>query len=283
MNADNGDITLAANGVKALISGKTGYLISYSVDGEEMIKAPMKPNFWRAITDNDRIGYHTPERLTYWKNATKTLVASDLKMGMNENGVSSVSTVQTFTDGQAEQSISYKIHEDGSLNIKVNFRASAGLPAMPRLGFQLGLPAGYRQVSYLGKGPQENYIDRNRSAFVGLYKMPLEDLMTEYVYPQANGNRTGTHWAVFTGKDGKGLKVSGNNFQFSAYPYTTENLEAAKMVCELEDAGYITLNLDHKQMGVGGFNSWSMKAAPALEYRIPAGNYNYALTLTPVK
>ncbi|MEM9928307.1 MAG: glycoside hydrolase family 2 TIM barrel-domain containing protein [Bacteroidota bacterium] len=277
------NITLEANGVKAVISGATGFLISYAQDGVELLEAPLRPNFWRAVTDNDRIGYHTPERLTYWKHANKSVRASDLKMGMNKNGVSSVTTVQTFTDGQAQQRISYTIQPDGSLHIGVDFRASAGLPAMPRLGLQLGIPADFKQVSYLGRGPQENYIDRNRSALVGQYELALEDLMTSYVYPQANGNRTGTHWAIFRNASGQGLKVSGNDFQFSAYPYTTENLEAAKLVCELEDAGYLTLNIDHQQMGVGGFNSWSMKAAPALPYRIPAGDYSYAVSLIPMK
>jgi beta-galactosidase len=283
LDPSTGNITLRANGVTAVIEGKTGFLTSYSIGGKDQLMAPLKPAFWRAITDNDRIGYRTPNRLAYWKTATKNVRASDLKMAMNENGVNQVATVQTFAGGKAQQKISYTMASDGSLTVDVDFQASEGLPAIPRIGLQLGIPSDLKQVEYLGRGPQENYIDRNRSALIGRYKMPLEDLMTKYVYPQANGNRTGTHWTKFTNPSGKGLMVSGQNFQFSASPYTTENLEEAKMVCELEDAGYITLNLDHKQMGVGGFNSWSMKAAPSLEYRIPAGNYRYALTLTPVR
>lgn len=278
-----GDITLSANGNKAIISGKTGFLISYVANGTEFIKAPLKPNFWRAITDNDRIGYRTPNRLAYWKKAAAEVKAGDLKMGMNENGVGEVTTTQTFTNGKAAQTIAYKMGEDGSLTIKVDFSPTSGLPEMPRIGLQLGIPSSYQQVEYLGKGPHENYIDRNRSAFFGRYQTPLTDLMTSYVYPQANGNRTGTNWALFMDESGKGLKISGANFQFSAYPYTTENLEEAQLICELQDAGYITLNLDHQQMGVGGFNSWSMKAAPEEKYRVPATHYQYAFRLEPVK
>ncbi|MEM9258265.1 MAG: glycoside hydrolase family 2 TIM barrel-domain containing protein, partial [Bacteroidota bacterium] len=270
LDPSTGNITLAAADVTAVIDGETGFLSSYRVAGEEQIKAPLKPNFWRAITDNDRIGYRTTNRLAYWKKAAATVTASDLKMGMNENGISKISTVQTFAEGKSQQSISYTMAPDGSLTVEVSFTVASGLPNIPRVGLQLGIPAAYQQVRFLGNGPQENYVDRKRAAHLGRYEMPLSELMTSYVYPQANANRTGTKWVEFRDPDGKGLRVSGQDFQFSAYPYTTENLEAAKMVCELEDAGYITLNLDHQQMGVGGFNSWSMKAAPSLEYRIPA-------------
>lgn len=271
------------NEVSITVDGTTGFLSSFKAGNDELIKAPLQPSFWRAITDNDRIGYRTTNRLAYWKTANKTDAPVKVSALNDPSGLKRITAERTFAGGQAKQFTTYTLYPDGSLSVEVDFHASKGLPEMPRLGLQLGIPASFTQVEYLGKGPQENYNDRSQSAFVGHYKMPLTELMTEYVYPQANGNRTGTHWTKFTNAAGRGLMVSGEDFQFSAYPYTTKNLEAAKMVCELEDAGYITLNLDHKQMGVGGFNSWSMKAAPDLEYRVPAGDYRYSFTLAAVR
>ena len=274
----DGSVSLTVNGVSIHVDGQTGYLTKYSVDGQELLAAPLRPNFWRAVTDNDRIGYHTPERLTYWKNAVAGL--HDVRVTKAEDGT--ITATQPFPGNEAVQLTSYRLRPDGTLEVSVDLRASAGLPAMPRVGLQLGLAAGLQQVDYLGRGPQENYVDRNRSALTGRYQMTVDELMTEYVYPQANGNRTGVHHVTFSDGKGRGVTVSGEDFQFSAYPYTTEVLEKATMVCELEEAGYLTVNLDHKQMGVGGFNSWSMKAAPAVQYRIPAGNYRYGFRLKPL-
>ncbi|MFK8162129.1 MAG: sugar-binding domain-containing protein [Lewinella sp.] len=199
------------------------------------------------------------------------------------SGLHQIVSHQTLAGGGAKQQSTYTLHTDGRLVIEVAFEAASGLPAMPRIGLQLGIPKAYTTVKFFGKGPQENYIDRNRAATVGRYEMPLSELMTSYVYPQANANRTGTNWATFTDARGRGVKVTGSDFQFSAYPYTTENLEAAELVCELKDPGYITLNLDHRQMGVGGFNSWSMKAAPEVKYRVPAADYRYSFTLRAIE
>jgi len=87
---------------------------------------------------------------------------------------------------------------------------------------------------------------------------------------------------TFTNEKSQGLKVTGSLFEFSAHPYSIENLDEAKTICELKETDYINVNIDHRQMGVGGFNSWSLKAAPLEKYRIPAGNYLYKITFKPV-
>jgi beta-galactosidase len=279
----NGGVSVSVNDHKIVVDGETGFLTSFTSGGENVLESPLKPNFWRAITDNDRIGYHTPERLGIWKTAANKPTEVKVELRKVDGGFNQVISQQTLADGKARQTTTYTLQPDGRLSIDVAFEAAGGLPAMPRVGLQLGIPSEYSTVEFFGKGPQENYIDRNQAATVGRYQMPLADLMTSYVYPQANANRTGTNWATFTNGKGRGVKVTGSDFQFSAYPYTTENLEAAQLVCELEDAGYITLNLDHRQMGVGGFNSWSMKAAPEVKYRVPAGDYRYSFTLQVVR
>jgi len=128
------------------------------------------------------------------------------------------------------------------------------------------------------KGPHENYIDRNASAFVGLYKTDLENLGTQFVYPQANANRTETRWTSFTNTSGRGLKISGN-FEFSAYEQTLENLDTSAYKCELKKAESITLNIDHIQQGVGGDNSWSLKAAPMPQYSIKSQDYTFTFRI----
>ena len=279
----DGSAVISVNNSTIEVDGATGFLNSFRVGEEELFRQPLRPNFWRAITDNDRIGYHTPERLGLWKTAAAKPTDVKVELRQVQSGLNQIVATQTLAGGKARQVTTYTLRGDGSLRVEVAFSAAGGLPAMPRIGLQLGIPAEYNRVEFFGRGPQENYVDRNRAASVGRYKMPVSELMTSYVYPQANGNRTGTHWAMFTDDGGKGLKVSGADFQFSAYPYTTENLEKAQLVCELEDAGYLTLNLDHRQMGVGGFNSWSMKAAPQEQYRVPAKDYSYSFVIEGIR
>jgi len=275
----DGSGRLTAGNVSATVSESTGFLTSYVVDGVEQLSSPLTPSFWRPVTDNDRIGYNTPKRLAYWKTAAAAVKNQSLVSTSVSTGAKGFATDQLLKDGKARQRVTYLLHPDGALEVSVDFLPGDGLPDMPRVGLQLGLPTGYRRVEYLGRGPRENYVDRNRSALVGRYSATADELQTDYVYPQANGNRTGTHWVTFADASGKGLRITGRNFEFSVSDYTDENLEQAAMVCELEQAGYLTLHLDHRQMGVGGFNSWSMKAAPALEYRIPAKSYSYSFVL----
>ena len=130
----------------------------------------------------------------------------------------------------------------------------------------------------------ENYIDRNYGFDVAEYSKKIEDFMEPYAVPQENGNRTEVRWMFFSDNNKEGLLVSADSLlSMSAWPYTEENLENAKHTNMLKDAGYLTVNIDLVQMGVGGNDSWSDVAAPLEKYQVPAKDYHYRFYLQPVK
>jgi beta-galactosidase len=146
------------------------------------------------------------------------------------------------------------------------------------------IPSDYKQITWFGKGPQETYIDREYAGVVGLYKMNIDEFITPYIKPQENGNRTGVRWMRFTASDGRGIEVTGkDHLSMSAWPWTEEQLEKANHTNELPGNDFITVNIDLKQMGVGGNDSWSQRAVPLKQYQIKAGKYSYSFTVRPVK
>lgn len=263
------------------INTQTGYLEQYTFQGQALIQQAIRPNFWRAVTDNDRIGWKTEKKLGFWKQATAQQRLVQIEKQEVDASHWSIKVTHQLGENGTRHLTQYDIFADGKVDITNELQADPNLPYLPRIGFSLTLDSSLDQIQWYGKGPHENYADRNQAAFVGLYNASLGQFSTPYVYPQENGNRTNTRWVSFLNDKKQGLQIKGSQFEFSAHPYTQENLDQAAQVCELEDSGYIQVSIDHKQMGVGGFNSWSSKAAPLERYRIPSGNYLYKISLKP--
>jgi beta-galactosidase len=145
---------------------------------------------------------------------------------------------------------------------------------------QMAMPEEFNVMTWYGRGPQESYWDRKTGAAVGVYSGRVEEVIHDYVRPQENGNRTDVRWVALTNKDGAGLLAVGMPLlNVSAWPYTMWDLERARHVHELPRRDSITVNLDYKQMGVGGDNSWGARTHP--EYTLPAGPYSYSFRLRP--
>jgi len=262
----------------AVFNKSTGYLEKVTKKGKTVISSSIKPNFWRATTDNDRAVIKAKKGINLWKEATFNQKLERFETQKTDKGTYIINTVHNLANSGMQFKMEYSILLDGTIDIVNSFFAPRGLENLPRIGIQTGIASNLTAIEWYGKGPHENYVDRNDSAFVGLYKTDLKGLGTQFVYPQANANRTDTRWATFTDASGSGLKVIGN-FEFSAYEQTLENLERATYKCELVKANAITLNLDHKQQGVGGYNSWSLKAAPLPEHSIISQNYVFKFVL----
>jgi beta-galactosidase len=163
---------------------------------------------------------------------------------------------------------------------------AAELPEMPRFGFNFRVPAGYNRVTWFGRGPFENYDDRNTAAFVGLYQSTAADMFFPYVRPQESGTRTDIRWMTLTDEDGNGLMLSGMPlFSASALPYNIDQLDYAESrfrhPADLKVNDYVDVNIDLRQMGVGGDDSWGAK--PMSEYLIPAGKYSFTFLVRTVK
>ena len=155
---------------------------------------------------------------------------------------------------------------------------------MPRFGTELVLAPGLENVTWYGRGPAETYIDRQFER-IGLYKSTLDQEWVEYSKPQENGNKTDVRWVALTNAQGIGLlAVGAPTLSVAARRYTKEEIDRAAYSFQMQRHPQIYLNLDWKQMGVGGIDSWSANAWPMPPYRIPAGQaYSFKYRLSPVE
>ncbi len=263
------------------ISKTNGGLSSYIYKGKEQIKSVLLPNFTRALTDNDRKGWKPHKKLKQWFASKPTL--KNIKMEQSATEIKISSDYEVVKDS-ANLKVVYNINSDGIIKIDYQLKASPKLPNIPRIGMQLGINKDFGQVSWYGKGEMENYIDRSFGFTVGKYSLPIDQFVEPYVKPQENGNRTEVRWMAFTASEkNSGLLVVNENklLSMSVWPYTQQNLDEAKHTFDLVNPGFLTVNIDLKQMGVGGNDSWSPVSAPIEKYQIPSGDYQYSFYLVP--
>jgi len=276
-------INLSGPSFKLTISKENGALISYVNDGEEQVFSPLLPHFTRPQTDNDRRGWKPNKKLKEWYEAKLTL--TDVKAQKTGAGVVQVSSNYSLIEGKATAKVVYTLNGNGVLKVDYSLNPTAGLPNIPKVGMQMGIRRNYEQISWYGRGPVENYLDKRYGFDAAIYSQPIGQFMEPYVYPQENGNRTDVRWMQLAdAKNGKGLIVAADSLlSMSAWPYTEEEIVRAKHWHLLKDAGYLTLNIDLIQMGIGGNDSWTDVSAPLEKYQIPSKPYQYTFYMLPVK
>ncbi|MFV8326635.1 glycoside hydrolase family 2 TIM barrel-domain containing protein [Flavobacterium sp. ZS1P14] len=263
------------------ISKVNGALNSYIFNGEEQIFAPLLPNFVRPLTDNDRRGWKSHKVLKPWYKAKPKLT----KIAIDKsNTVITISSDYEVIKDSAQVRVVYSINPDGVIKVDYRLQASKKLPNIPKIGMQMGVQRKLDQISWYGKGELENYSDRSFGFTVEKYSLPINQFIEPYVKPQENGNRTEVRWMAFTtAKKNEGVLVVSDAkvMSMSAWPYTQENLSESTHTFDLKDPGFLTVNIDLIQMGVGGNDSWSPVAQPMEKYQIPSGDYNYSFYLIP--
>ncbi len=263
------------------ISKENGALKSYVFNGEEQLYAPLLPNFVRPLTDNDKRGWKAHKVLKQWYQAKPQLKA--VQMSQLDHAIKITSDYEIIKDS-AQVKIVYTVNPQGIITVDYNLKASDKLPHIPKIGLQMGIQRKLDQVSWYGKGALENYTDRSFGFPVGKYSLPINQFIEPYVKPQENGNRTEVRWMAFTNfAKEKGLLIVKDykDLSMSVWPYTQENLKAATHTFDLKDPGFLTVNIDLIQMGVGGNDSWSPVAQPLEKYQIPSGNYEYSFYIMP--
>ncbi|TWT41422.1 glycoside hydrolase family 2 TIM barrel-domain containing protein [Botrimarina hoheduenensis] len=273
-------INLQAAGSAVTISKQTGLLVSLRHDGSELLASPLKPNYWRVPTDNDR-GNKMTERQGVWRKASESrkLESVESKSSANWHEVHASSKL---LDGRAREELVYRLSSEGQLAISHHVQREASLPEFPRVGLTTTLPDRIEESSWYGLGPHETYWDRKAGAWVGLHKSPASELAFDYLRPQENGNRSEVRWLNLVDSQGDGLRVTGNpRFDFSVWPYTADDLQQAKHPHEIVRGKTLTLNLDYRQMGVAGDNSWGALAHPP--YRLSKPEYQWRVTLSPTR
>ncbi len=274
---------ISSDRLELKFSKVNGALSSYVFNGAEQLYAPLIPNFTRPLTDNDKKGWKPHKVLAPWYAAVPRLESMKIENSKGEFRI--LSSYEVIKDS-AQVTVAYTVGSNGVVKVDYQLNAAASLPNIPKIGMQIGIKDDYRTVSWYGKGLYENYIDRNHGFPVACYSLSLSDFMEPYVNPQENGNRTDVRWmALTTSNTNSGMLVVADNqpLSMSVWPYTKENIEKAKHTYELKESGFLTLNVDLLQMGVGGNDSWSSVSAPIEKYQIPSKDYSYSFYLMPFK
>ncbi len=271
-------ITLSGEDFQIVIGRKTGAIESLRYGEREHIVSPLLPNFWRVPTDAD-IGNKMPERTRVWKEASLKGEAASVAVRQEPQGKVRVDAELKVAAGGSMCRLSYVVCGHGRIEVDFHFKPSGELPEIPRIGMQAALVADCDRVRWFGRGPHENYWDRKAGAPVGLYEAKVENMVFPYIRPQENGYRTDVRWLTITDSVGRGLKIGGPEpLCFSVWPYTQEDLEAAKHPHELIKRDSVTLSVDLLQMGLGGDDSWGAKPHPEYTPQ-PDREYRYRFSI----
>jgi beta-galactosidase len=282
LEEDGEGYRLSGEKFTATVSG-SGFLTDLAFDGRELISAPLGLNFWRPQTDNDRRGWKTQEILAYWKGAADKLQVTSVRTEKMAGGGMKILADGALPEEQGTFSLVQEFFPNGWIHVSLAVDPDPDLPVLPKFGMQMKIPDRYEKVSYLGRGPHENYIDRLASADVGLYESTVSDFGEHYIYPQENGNRTGVRWMAFTDGNRRGIMITADSLlSMSAWPWSQDAIEKATHTIELPDEPDQTVNIDLVQMGVGGNDSWSSQAAPLPKYRVRPRPMSYSFWIKPL-
>lgn len=257
------------DGFSAMFSVVQGGLISYKYCGTELIEKMPRPNFWRAMTDND-LGNLQYSRSAQWKAASefptiryyKDEVMTD-KPVINEHR-SSVEIIFKYhlcTVPEKIVTVSYTVHSDGWVDVEMTMPRSFDVGELPEYSMMFTLNADFDSISWYGKGPEETYSDRDCGR-IGVYTGKVKDMLAPYLRPQESGAHTGVRMAMITDDNDHGLSIRGNDLMVSALPYKPSEIENADHHFDLPVIHYTYVRVGLAQMGVGGDDSWGARTLP---------------------
>ncbi len=231
-------------------------LASIKVDGEELLQDEVKMNFWRAVTDND-IGSRQGARLGCWRDAGRytTYSIEDYKIIDNGKKVIITCGYKVYTQPRCSGTMIYTVTSKG-IEIDTQFFPDDRLPEIPEISVLFKFNEGFENVTYLGEGPFENYIDRANGTKIGLYSSTIENLYTDYLKPQECGNRTGVRYATVFGKKKALTFIAEPQMEFNVSRYLPSELEVAPHKKDLPKTEKTVVRAIARQQGVGGYDSW---------------------------
>jgi beta-galactosidase len=279
-------VKLEAAGTTLTIGKWTGWIDYLDVDGREMLqdRQSVLPEFWRAPTDND-YGAGLQNKLGVWKNPQMKL------QGVKVNGNTVTSTFE-MPEVKATLTMTYTLTAEGEVIVREQLNADKDAKVAPmfRYGMQLQMPKGFDAISYYGRGPVENYIDRNSSEFLGVYGAKVKDEYYPYVRPQESGNHTDVRWFRVLDDKGCGLEFYSNApMEASALKFLTEDLDdgvtkdkkIGRHSGDLVERAQTQVHIQQRQMGLGCVNSWG--AWPRAEYMVPCQDYDFTFAIRPIR
>ncbi|WP_416444775.1 glycoside hydrolase family 2 TIM barrel-domain containing protein [Leeuwenhoekiella sp. A16] len=285
---DTAEIVIANDNIQLSFDKKEGLLNYYVFSGDTLIRRGPKINFWRAPTDND-FGNGLQKRAGVWKEATDNYKLSAIDVKKESKDRVSIEMHYSMDSVNSTYTSVYTIHTNGEILVSnhFNYDGDDTIAEMPRFGMNMILPTSYENVTWYGRGLQENYQDRKEAAFVGIYESSVKDLYFPYIRPQENGYRTDNRWIEFTNKQGKGLKFIGMPLlSFSAHNNLISDFDPGvekqqRHTTDIKPRDLISVDIDYKQTGLGGDNSWGARTYD--KYQLKPKDYNYSFLIVPVK
>lgn len=258
----------------------TGYISGYSVDGNKILESGPVPNYWRAKLSND------PAFTDAMKNAADTFRINSEGITVNKSSKSIVINVPgTITGLSSANNIDYTIYANGDIVVTNTFTPATNTAVsaeIARIGMKMEVPAGYENISYYGKGPDANYVDRNTGSKMGIYKSTVtERFENKIIKPQENGNRTGVRWTTLTNDQGQGIMVTAENeMESGALHYKAEDLARYKHPYQVPQLDSTILTVDLMQRGLGNA---SCGPGPLGQYLISSGKtYTHTFRISPL-
>ncbi|KGK00110.1 glycoside hydrolase family 2 TIM barrel-domain containing protein [Thalassotalea sp. ND16A] len=294
----NEEVKLAnAQGFNVTFDKTSGLLSSLQLKDKEFVSAPLKPNLWRALTDNDYgAKYHKWGKV--WRQANKNRRLADFVVERQDAQHVLISAKFEHLDDKnqvvATYLAKYSVAGDGAIEVASHFERQHDLPVVPRVGLNIELAGDLENVDWFGRGPFENYADRKSAAFVGAYQSTVTELYEPYIRPQENGYRTDVRQLVLKDQQGYGLEINGaSTFSFSALHnrmedfespgnlsgYRKDALTANTHTTDIKPRNMVSLNIDYGQMGLGGDTSWRTTAF--YSYMLKEQSYDYSFTIKP--
>jgi len=273
-------VTLSGDDFSITFDKRLGTFSSLKYQKIELVRRGLLPNFYRAPIDNDR-GNKMPKRCGVWRTAGKDWKVERVEVKRLGPKAARVDVAARLPNVEADYRVAYTVLGSGDVLVDVHYQARGKkLPEMPRFGMQMAILGGFETMTWYGRGPQESYWDRKDGYAVGLHRGSVDGQFVDYSRPQENGNKTDVRWVTLTNDRGIGLLAVGMPLlNVSARHYEDGDLQSAGHSYELTRRDFITLNLDYRQMGVGGDNSWG--ARPHAEYLLTAKSYRYKFRLRP--
>ncbi|KAA6343998.1 Beta-galactosidase [termite gut metagenome] len=294
-------VTISGNDFTAMIDKKSGMLISYMYKGTEYIhnEQGLRPFFWRAPTDND-YGANLPKKLNVWKKASYQDIRTSKFFVKNRMSYAEIKCVYEYEQIGLQWLVTYRISASGIIKVDNKLTVKKkDTQIVPRIGLRMQLAKEFTDLSYYGRGPNENYCDRHTSQFLGQYSFLIKDLYEPYIRPQENNHRTNVYWFAVTDNKKKGLLfVADKLLEFNASNYPLEAFDSGESIynnaprtqttnhrhsTDPQSKQFVDLFIDQRMMGVGGDNSWG--ATPHEEYLIrleKEQTVEYGFTIMPI-
>lgn len=284
INKTPGKIEFSSGNILGEFDLKEGKFKKYGLKNSVEFNKFPEPYFWRAPTDND-FGNQMPEKLGVWRTAHNGKTIKSIDVGLQTADGLAIKVNYELNIIGVPYVIEYFIKNNGAINITASIDLSErNLPELPRFGMRTELPLRYGNLKYYGRGPYENYIDRNQGSFIGLYGDSVKNqFYTGYIRPQESGNKTDVRWLSLTDNEGRGILIEGvQPLAFTAINHSTEDLDPGmtkkqQHPTDLPLRRNLSLTIDLKQRGVGGDDSWG--ALPHEKYRLLEKKYSYSYTL----